>query len=105
MAGIAEPTRAAAEGNALSQISGLARTRNPKWHGMRVGVTRKIIYVAPRQRGRLSRVNRRLARPNMFNLLHRQMQAAAERYRATYEGAVAHAFDRIADRFNHGGTT
>jgi len=74
----AEPVRFDAEHLALSEISGMVRSRIP-WHGMRIGVTQREVYVAPRQRGLKSRTNDRRRRPNLFALLlQRAMEPALE---------------------------
>ena len=39
------------------------------WSRMRVGVTQSSVYIAPRERGRASRNNRALRRPNLKGLL------------------------------------
>jgi hypothetical protein len=68
----AVPVQLGAQQRAVTQISGLRR-ENPmgtaKWAFMRIGVTSKVVYVAPQQRGRQSRRNTRLKRPNMAGLL------------------------------------
>lgn len=46
----AEPVRQDAERLTFSEISGMRRGVIP-WHSMRVGVTQKMVYVAPMQRG------------------------------------------------------
>lgn len=75
----ADPVRFDAQKLALSEISGMARSRVP-WHSMRVGVTRSLVYVAPVQRGVKSRTDRRRRRPNLFDrLLGDAMEPALER--------------------------
>lgn len=68
----AEPVRALAGLYARRDISGMKRAKlyPPPWSIMRVGVTTKMVYVAPVARGVKSRNPfdpRR--RPNLFNLL------------------------------------
>lgn len=65
LAAAADPVRFAAEGLAVSQIP---RMTFP-WSRMRVGVTRHTAYVAPVERGRRSRNNPRIRRPNLKPLL------------------------------------
>ena len=81
---VAEPVRAQAESLAVSQIPriGLA------WSRMRVGVTARGVYVAPKERSKRGR-NRR---PNLAPLLlGRAMEPALESNR----GEVVDAFDDL----------
>lgn len=85
---VAEPIRSDAERLARERIT---RIGIP-WSQMRVGVTRTLVYVAPRERGKLSRANRQLRRPNLFDLLFgRAMEPALERN----EGRVAEGVDQV----------
>lgn len=80
----AEPVRDEAEQLAATEIS---RIGIP-WSRMRVGVTTKVVYVAPRERGQ-KRGSRK--RPNLAGLLMgRAMQPALDRNRE-------HVIDRIDD--------
>ena len=89
---VAEPIAADAEALARSNIS---RIGEP-WSQMRVGVTQTLVYVAPKQRGRRSRGNPRLRRPNLFDLLMgRAMEPALERNAGRAEAAVAEALNRV----------
>jgi hypothetical protein len=93
---IAEPIRADAESLARSGIPtvGLA------WSRFRVGVTQKLVYVAPRQRGARGRGNRR-GRPRFADLLEaRSTRPALERNKAQLEARVEATFERLARRFN-----
>lgn len=98
---VAEPVRATAEALAVQNISNIG----PKWGKMRTGVSRSLIYVAPRQRGRMTRQNRaRYARPNFANrLMADAMEPALRRHRHGIEASVERAMDRVADDFNHAG--
>lgn len=70
----AEPVRSNAEARAMEAIPKIG-----VWGRMRTGVTQRVVYVAPRQRGRASRTNRSLRRPNLANLLlDRSMVPALE---------------------------
>lgn len=62
---VAEPVRSDAERLASSEIT---RIGIP-WSRMRVGVTQTSVYVAPVERGRASRQNRSIRRPNLADLL------------------------------------
>lgn len=70
----AEPVRGDAESNALFNISNIG----PDWSEMGVGVTRRTVYVAPRQRGVKSRGRDRLRRPNLAPLLATEMDKALD---------------------------
>jgi hypothetical protein len=108
---VAEPIRAEAEQLALTSISGMGRNRkSAKWGKMRVGVTRTLIYVAPRQRGRLTKQN-----PDRWGrgyykgdfggrLMRVAMEPALEHHAPDVEARMEHALDRMADHFNRGGT-
>ena len=98
--GVAEPVRREAQTLALSEISGMAKS--PKWAGMRTGVTRKLVYVAPRQRGVRGRGPGR--RPNLADLLMvRAMEPALQHNERRTEAALEEMLDRVADDFNKGG--
>jgi len=97
---LAEPVRSDAEQMALTTIRNMANS--PKWARMRTGVTQKLVYVAPRQKG--TRGRGRSRRPNLADLLmDRAMQPALDRHRGDVERAVELLFDGIADDFNRGG--
>jgi hypothetical protein len=97
---LAEPVRSDAEQLALQTIRNMPKS--PKWARMRTGVTQKLVYVAPRQKGTRGRGRGR--RPNLADLLmDRAMQPALDRHRGDVERAVELLFDRIADDFNRGG--
>lgn len=103
---VAEPVRSTAEGMAITRIRGIARTANPKWHGMRIGITRSLVYVAPKQRGRLTRKDpARYRRGTRFAdlLMDLAMDPALEQHRGSFEFRMARAFDQLADEFNRGG--
>lgn len=94
----AEPVRRDAETLAGIRI----RNIGSDWGQMRVGVTQKVVYVAPRQRG-VRRGDNPMSRPNLAPLLKtRAMEPALEQNQA----AILHQFDRMldtmADKFNRG---
>jgi hypothetical protein len=94
----AEPVQRGAEELAQTNI----RNIGPKWSRMRVGVTRNLVYVAPRQKGTRGRGPRR--RPNLADLLmDRAMQPALDQHEAEVEARLEELLDRAADEFNHGG--
>src|SRR5574337_885107 len=61
----AEPVRRDAELLARLRITNIG----VEWSRMRVGVTQRAVYVAPKQRGVRSRAGQRFRRPNLAPLL------------------------------------
>jgi hypothetical protein len=102
---VAEPVQRDAQALAGQEISGMRRS--PRWARMRVGVTRRLVYVAPKQRGvktRNPRDPRR--RPNLAPLLMaRAMEPVLERHETEIVIATEAMLDHIADGFNQGGPT
>jgi hypothetical protein len=97
---VAEPVRADAERLAVSGIRNVHE--GDPWSRMRVGVTRSLVYVAPRQRG-AARGPRR--RRNMADLLAvRAMEPALDINRPLVERNLEEMLDDVADKFNQGGT-
>jgi hypothetical protein len=97
---IAEPVRRDAEQLATQNITRIG----PRWRKMRTGVTRNLVYVAPRQRGIKTTGDRRKARPNLAGLLmDRAMEPALYQHEPEIEIAVERLLDRMASDFNHGG--
>jgi hypothetical protein len=95
----AEPVQRGAEQLAMSEIRNMSRS--PKWSRMRVGVTRNLVYVAPRQKGTRGRGPRR--RPNLADLLMgRAMHPALDQHIGEVEARLEELLDRAADEFNHG---
>jgi hypothetical protein len=66
---VAEPVRAASTKNAVAGI----RHIGGRWSGMRIGVTAKAVYVAPKAHRRGGS-----PRPNLRDLLQREMDAALD---------------------------
>lgn len=88
----AEPVRVEAESLARSAI----KVSAVDWSSMRVGVTRRTAYVAPRQKGRAAKRNPRIRRPNLKPLLlDRAMQPALDRNVANVEREVGRALDDL----------
>jgi hypothetical protein len=84
----------------MSSIRGMPRS--PNWSRMRVGVTRNLVYVAPRQKGTRGRGPRR--RPKFADLLMgRAMEPALERNTPGIERHFDQLLDQVADGFNRGG--
>ncbi len=82
---VAEPIRAESE---TRSVAAIPRVGLP-WSRMRIGVTQKVVYVAPREKGRASRSNRSLRRPNLAGLLmDRAMEPALNANVALVERSV-----------------
>jgi hypothetical protein len=89
----AEPVRAAAAGKALGEIRNMPGS--PNWAQMRTGVTTKVVYVAPKQKGTHGRGRRR--RPNLAGLLmDRAMAPALEENIGGVERALETMLDTMA---------
>lgn len=99
MSAIAQPVASTAEELAVQRITRIG----PRWSKMRVGLTTRVLYVAPRQRGVRGGAGRR-RRPNLAPLMmDRAMEPALEQHRPAFELALDRALDQICDRFNRGG--
>lgn len=97
---VGEPVRLEAESLAVSTI----RKVGPDWSKMRTGVTTRLVYVAPRQRGVKGRGNQRLRRPKFGTLLmDRAMQPALDRNRHRIEGDFDQMLDRLVTKWDHDG--
>lgn len=59
----AEPVRSDAERGVVSEIRNVRE--GDKWSKMRVGVTQRLVYVAPKQRGVKSKARAQHRRPNL----------------------------------------
>ena len=78
--------------------------RSPQWARMRVGVTRNLVYVAPRARGVKTRGRHNFGRPNLADLLMgRAMQPALDQHIGEVEARFEELLDHISDDFNRGG--
>jgi len=96
---VAEPIRADAEALAVSSIPRVGVA----WSRMRVGVTNRAVYVAPRKRGARGRDNPR-RRPRFADLLEqRAMTPALDRNRDQIESRVEAALQTVADGWNRTG--
>jgi hypothetical protein len=94
---VAEPIRSDAQGLAEASIPRIG----PKWGKMRVGVTRTLVYVAPKERGVKVRGPDPRRRPKFADLMEaRAMAPALERNEGNIEAAVEHALDDIAREWN-----
>lgn len=88
----AEPVRADAE--LLARLS-IARIGIP-WSQMRIGVTSRSVYVAPKQRSRRARRDQRLRRPNLSPLLLNRSMIPAVRKN---QERILHDVDRLTREF------
>lgn len=89
---VAEPVKRDAEQLARANISRIGQP----WSQMRVGITQKVVYVAPKQRGVKSRTDRRFRRPNLFELLMgRSLEPALQQNEARVEASVQVALDTV----------
>lgn len=94
---VAEPIRADAESLAATTITRIG----PKWSRMRVGVTRTLVYVAPRERGVKGRGPDPRRRPKFADLMEqRAMDPALERNKAQIVRRVEDLFDGLAADWN-----
>jgi hypothetical protein len=95
---VAEPVRRDAEASASASIRNMPGS--PRWSRMRTGVTRTMVYVAPRQKG--ARRNPYARRPNLADLLmDRAMEPALARHEHEIEERIDHLVDVAAFNFNH----
>ncbi len=93
---VAEPVRAEAEERAVADI----RNIGDDWSRMRVGVTQKLVYVAPKERGRRTRGNPLIARPNLAPLLmERAMAPALESQENEIARGLGEMLDDLADKW------
>jgi len=93
---VAEPVRLDAEGLARARI----RRIGVPWSQMRVGITQKVVYIAPRQRGVKSRTDPRRRRPNLAGLLMgRAMEPAGIRNEMLVRAKLEHALDLVGQEW------
>lgn len=96
---VAEPVRADAERLALSDIT---RITQP-WARMRTGVTTKLVYVAPRQRGIKGRGDDPRRRPKFADLMmNRALAPALERNKGKVEHEIEVLLDHVGEAFETG---
>ncbi len=92
----ADPVRRLAEGKAVSRI----RNLDGKWSQFRIGSRRSAVYLAPKQKGRASRDNRALRRPNLKDLLlDRAMIPALDERREEVVHNLEHMLDTVGSRW------
>jgi hypothetical protein len=87
----AEPVRVEAERLALQDI----RNIGPTWSGMRVGVTGRMVYVAPKRRRKGGS-----PRPNLAGLLmEKAMQPALDKHEGDVVNKVEDLIDHLATHY------
>lgn len=92
---VAEPVRADAERLAASEIRNI--DGGDPWSRMRTGVTKTLVYVAPKQRSTRGPKKRK----NLANLLQtRSLDPALERNEDNVNRGFEQMLDTVADRFN-----
>lgn len=97
---VGEPVRLEAETLATSSI----RRITPAWSKMKTGVTTRVVYVAPKQRGIGGRGDDPRRRPNLGTLLmDRAMQPALERNRHRVEADFDVMLDRLVSKWDREG--
>jgi hypothetical protein len=97
---VAAPVQADARTLALARVPRMPRS--PKWAEMRTGITQKLVYVVPRQKGVRGRGPK--ARPKLAKLmLDRAMNPALERNRGRIEARFGQTLDRLCAEFNGSG--
>lgn len=94
----AEPVRRDSENLSEANITNIG----PKWSAMRVGVTRRVVYVAPKARAIGRGVGGR-RRPNLAPLLMREMTASLERNKHGVERAAEHMLATLGREWARGG--
>jgi hypothetical protein len=93
----AEPVRSTAENLAATRI----RNQTPQWAEMRVGVTTKLVYVVPKQRG--VRAGKRKRKKFGTLMLDRAMEPALDQHAPDLERDFNEMLYRVAAKFNRSG--
>jgi len=92
---VAEPIRRDAEVLAQTNITRIG----PSWFRMRTGITQKLVYVVPRQKGVRGRGPKR--RPKFANLMMaRAMDPALKTHEPGLERAMEQLMETLARDFN-----
>lgn len=97
---VAFPVQQTAQQLAVERISRIG----VPWSRFRIGVTRTLVYVAPRQRGVNSRGNARLRRPNLARrMAHEVTGPALAVNRHKVERDFDEMLDRLVRKWDHDG--
>lgn len=91
---VGEPVRSTAERLATQRI----RKVGLKWSKFRTGVTQRLVYVAPRQRGVKGRAGQSRRRPKFGTLL---AERASQPALKANEGRINKDFDDMLDRLTN----
>ncbi len=97
----AQPVKRAAEGKAIGRIRNMKGSgTRVDWSQMRVGQARSVVYIVPKQKGRASRGNRALRRPNLKDLLlDRAMIPALDEHREDVVRGVEHMLETVGKKW------
>jgi len=94
----AEPVRADAERLAAEGVRNIGP--GDPWSRMRVGITTRLVYVAPRERGLKTRVDDSRRRPNLAPLLlDRALEPALNQNQARVIEILERGFDQLSHTF------
>jgi hypothetical protein len=93
---VAKPVADDAAAKSLNDIRNMQET--PEWSRMRVGVTQSAVYIVPRQKRRGGNLGSR--RPNLGNLLLREMTAALEENETRTTESFENWLGRLAAKVN-----
>ncbi len=100
---VAEPVKLDAQRLAVTEISGLKRTNlrsGGEWGLMRIGITQRLVYVAPKKRGTKTGPRKR---PNFAPvLMNKSMAPALERNGPLIVKRMEEALDEMASHFSQG---
>lgn len=95
---VGEPVRVDAERNVLGGISRIGI----RWYRMRIGISRSIVYVAPKERGRQSRANPRLRRPRLADQMGPEMERALDANVKQAEAGFLRLLDDVGKEWERG---
>lgn len=93
----AQPVATATQGRALGHIGRMPLS--PQWAVMRLGQSRSVVYMVPKQKGRMSKENPRKRRPNLKRLLLREMEAALAEHASQVEQRVEHVLETVGRKW------
>lgn len=91
---VADPVKVSAQAFAVSRIPRITQ----EWAGMRIGITRSLVYVAPRKRG--TKVERRKRKKFARLLDTRSLTPAGEANQPLLEKRMDVLFSEFSSRWN-----
>lgn len=95
---VAKPVRVAAEQLAVAKITNIDKNPGgPRWEQMRTGVTQKLVYVAPKQRGQ-KKGPRKRPRFGTF-LMEKAMAPALEQNRMLVVQGMERLIDNVGRKW------